>query len=185
MSSKAIVSQLSLPYAEALLELAQKTDIVDKVSEDMRLIVQVLSESESLTSFLSNPLVSVSSKKEALQQLFSGQVSDSVLVFTLVLVDKKRVAYLKDIANRYFELLNALQSLLIVKVISSTELTDEQQNNLVEKLKQMTSNNQISLELSVDNTLIAGFTLQIGSKVIDTSLSGQLKEISYFLEAGP
>jgi len=46
----------------------------------------------------------------------------------------------------------------------------------------MTGNNQVKLEISVDPKLIGGFIIKIGSKVIDISLLGQLKEIGSFLE---
>ena len=69
-------------------------------------------------------------------------------------------------------------------MVSSVALTDVQQENLIKKLKSMTGDSQVKLEISVDENLIGGFTVQIGSKVIDASLRGQLKEIGYFLEAG-
>nr|YP_009313495.1 ATP synthase CF1 subunit delta [Galaxaura rugosa]SCW21749.1 ATP synthase CF1 subunit delta [Galaxaura rugosa] len=184
MSSKTFVNQLSSPYAEALLDLAKASNTLERINEDVNLVYQVLSQSNNLKTFLANPLINPKSKKETLQQLFSGQVSDSVLAFLLVLIDKKRITFLENILDRYIELFNLLESLITVKVISSIELTDEQQQQLINKIKDMTNNSQVKLELSVDSNLIAGFTLQIGSKVIDTSLSGQLKEIGYFLASG-
>ena len=184
MSDKTLTAKLSLPYAEALLELAKNSNILEKAGEDITMINQVLSESDHLNLFLANPLVTQTSKKEVITQLFSGQVSDVILTFLLVLIDRKRIAYLQPILERYLELAYDLESLVVAQVISSVALTDIQQENLIEKLKQMTDNNQVKLEISVDPELIGGFTVQIGSKVIDTSLRGQLKEISYFLEAG-
>lgn len=184
MSDKTLIAKVSLPYAEALLELAKKSNILDKASEDITMINQVLAESDSLTKFLSNPLVTQKSKKEVITQLFSGQISDIILTFLLVLIDRKRIAFIQSILERYLELAYDLESLIIAQVVSSIALTDIQQENLIKKLKSMTGDNQVKLEISVDTDLIGGFTVQIGSKVIDTSLKGQLKEISYFLEAG-
>ena len=42
---------------------------------------------------------------------------------------------------------------------------------------------QIKLALKVDPQLIGGFTIEIGSKMIDTSIRGQLKQISTLLGA--
>ena len=52
-----------------------------------------------------------------------------------------------------------------------------------EKLKIITGAKQIKLALKVDPTLIGGFTVEIGSKLIDTSIKGQLKQISTLLGA--
>lgn len=184
MSNKALIAKVSLPYAEALLEIAQKSNNLSKINEDLNMIRKVLSDSDNLNIFFSNPLISQLSKKEVITQLFSGQVSDTILTFLLVLVDRARIAYLDSILLKYLELAYSLESLLIAKVISSNSFTDEQHDQLVDKLKTMTGNTQVKLELSVDPDLIGGFILQVGSKVIDTSLRGQLKEIAYFLEVG-
>ena len=184
MSNKALMAKVSLPYAEALLELAQKSNNLEKISEDITMILEVLTDSNNLTAFFANPLISKLSKKEIITQLFSGQVSDTILTFLLVLVERKRIAYLNFILLKYLELVYSLESLLVAKVTSSVSFTEEQQNKLIDKLKIMTDNKKVKLELSVDPELIGGFILQLGSKIIDTSLKGQLKEITYFLEVG-
>lgn len=184
MSSKTLMAKVSLPYAEALVELGQTSSTLDKMSEDVSMIRQVLEESDNLSLFISNPLVRQTSKKEVLKQLFSGQVSDTLLTFLLVLVERKRIAYLNVILSKYIELVCSLESLVIANIISATSLSDNQQENLIEKLKNMTGTHQVKLEISIDPELIGGFVVQVGSKVIDTSLRGQLKEIGYFLQVG-
>jgi F0F1-type ATP synthase delta subunit len=47
----------------------------------------------------------------------------------------------------------------------------------------MTGASQIKLKLSVDNSLIGGFVAQIGSKIIDNSVKGQLKQMASYLGA--
>nr|YP_009314517.1 ATP synthase CF1 subunit delta [Liagoropsis maxima]SCW22771.1 ATP synthase CF1 subunit delta [Liagoropsis maxima] len=181
MSSKTLATQLSQPYAEALLELAQQSDILSKVNEDITVISQILSESSSLTDFLGNPLINRTTKKEAIKNLFTNQVSSQCITFMLLLVDRKRINYLQDILDKYLELSYSLDSVIIANITSSIPLTDKQQNKLIDKLKSMTGKDNVKLELSVDDKLIAGFTIQIGSKIIDTSLRGQLKDIGHFL----
>ena len=46
----------------------------------------------------------------------------------------------------------------------------------------MTDSTQVNLNITIDSDLIAGFKIQIGSKVIDTSLKDQIKKMAYFLE---
>nr|YP_009313699.1 ATP synthase CF1 subunit delta [Helminthocladia australis]SCW21953.1 ATP synthase CF1 subunit delta [Helminthocladia australis] len=183
MSTKTLMQQLSQPYAEALLELAQKSNKLDEINGDVNILLQILTESETLTIYLNNPLISQENKKEAIKKLFNDQLHIEVLTFILLLIDRKRIAYLQGILNRYLEFSYALDSFAIADVHSSMALTDTQQNALIDKLKTMTNKQNIQLNISIDRKLIAGFTVQIGSKVIDTSLRGQLKEIGYFLGA--
>ena len=183
MSTKTLVQQLSQPYAEALLEIAKKSDNVDDILQNVNVVLQILSESTSLTEFLNNPLITAQSKKDTLKQLFDEQLNSQLVTFLLLLVDRKRILYVSAILEKYLELVYALESIITADVTTSMHFTDQQKTDLIDKLKDMTGKNNIQLNISIDSSLIAGFKVQIGSKVIDTSLRGQLAEIGYFLGA--
>jgi F-type H+-transporting ATPase subunit delta len=184
MSNRTLASKIALPYAEALLDLAQKSNTLDRVNEEVTTLSQLLIESDKLMLFFANPLISPISKKEVIRQLFSKQVSSTILTFMLILVDRRRIAVIDSILDRYLNLVHSLESLVVATVTTSIMLTDEQKIALVQQLEGMTENSQIKLEIIIDPQLIGGFTIQIGSKFIDTSLRGQLKEIASFLNAG-
>jgi F-type H+-transporting ATPase subunit delta len=61
------------------------------------------------------------------------------------------------------------------------KLSSNQTEALVSKLKVMTKAEQIKLDLKVDPNLIGGFKVQIGSKIIDTSVQNQLRQLSSYL----
>ena len=46
----------------------------------------------------------------------------------------------------------------------------------------MTNGKKVKLITKIDPDLIGGFIIKIGSKVIDTSLSGKLQQIAFYLE---
>jgi len=107
-------------------------------------------------------------------------VSSSVS-FLLVLCDRGRISYLEPILDKALELAYKAASIETVKVISSTAFTSAQQEALVTKLKKMTGAEQIRLDITTNSNLIGGFVVQIGSKIIDTSIQGQLKQLSSYL----
>jgi len=74
-------------------------------------------------------------------------------------------------------------SVEVAHVISSSEMSESQQEALVSKLKAMTGVKQVKLDIKVDKALIGGFTVQIGSQVVDTSIQGQLKKLASHLGA--
>nr|QHO64182.1 ATP synthase CF1 subunit delta [Lympha mucosa] len=182
MSTKTLVAKIALPYAEALLEIVQGYKILEKANQDILMINQVLLESNQLNIFLANPLIKLSLKKDVIKQLFSGQVSDIILSFLLVLTDRKRIALLKDIILKYLELEQVIKSITVVEIITAILLTDQQKNELTKKLEIITQSTKVDLNMTIDPDLIAGFKIKIGSKVIDTSLKGQIQQIAYFLE---
>lgn len=181
MSNQSALSKIALPYAEALLESAQETDLLEKTSEDLSSLSRLLSQSNELEVFLENPLIAPSAKKIVLNNLLLNKINDFVLKFLLVLVDRRRISLINNIIDKYLELAYRLESIVVAEVSTASLLTEVQQENLVNKLKNITSSNQVKLVIQLDSSLIAGFTVKLGSKVIDTSLSGKLKQMAFYL----
>jgi F-type H+-transporting ATPase subunit delta len=183
MADKSVVSKIVEPYADALLELAVSSSTFDEVNSDMNIVLQFLSNSADLQKFLSNPLVSQDAKKKVVNDILGEQISQSTLRFLMVLVDRGRIAFLDSVAQRYLELSYKQASIEIATVTSAVQLSSQQQKNLVKKLKELTGAEQIKLQLKVNPNLIGGFIVEVGSKLIDTSISGQLKQINSLLNS--
>lgn len=183
MTSQSVTYKVSLPYAEALLSIAQDKNGLNSSHKDMLLILDVLSKSTDLKIFLGNPLISPSLKKNVLTQLFNDQIGSDVLKFLLVLVDRRRISLLSIIIEKYLELIYQLESTTVVEISTAVVLTDSQETELTEKLKSMTNSKNIKLLFNIDTTLIGGFIAKVGSKIIDTSLSGKLKTMSAYLSS--
>lgn len=183
MSNQSLSSKISLPYAEALLDLSRKNSIHKEVISDVTMVNEFLDKSDNLTTFLSNPLVTSKVKQEVVKKLLSGQISDLVLTFLLLIIQRKRSEFIQLIFANYLELANKLDSILVVKVYSATTLTEEQTEALITKLQKMTNAKKITLDIAIDLSLIAGLKVQIGSKSIDASIKGQLQRITSFLDA--
>lgn len=183
MSNQNLSSKVAVPYAEALLNIAQKQGNVSEATKHLSSISLVVSESKDLREFLFNPLVSNLIKKDTIYNLFSDQVSNYILNFLFVLVDRRRISCLNIIINKYLELAYQLESITIAEVSSAVDLSDNQQNSLIEQVKLITQTNKVKLIASKNPDLIGGFVIKIGSKIIDASLLGKLNRISFYLNA--
>ena len=149
----------------------------------MNIVTQFLANSSDLKKFLGNPLITKDAKKNVVKDIFGEQIDGSTLKFLLLLVDRGRIEVLDSIAQKFLELSYKQDSIEIAKITSSIQLSADQQQSIAEKLKAITGAKQIKLALKVDPQLIGGFTIEIGSKMIDTSIRGQLKQISSLLGA--
>jgi len=174
--------KIASPYAEALLELSLNNNAIDKASQDLSLIMDIINQSLDLKQFLSNPLININTKKNVVHQLFSPQVSDFILKFLLVLIDRRRISLLSIIIDTYFNLVYKTESTVLTEIASASDLTEIQQNALIDKIKIITKSQNVKLITTIDPSLIGGFIIKIGSKVIDTSLSGKLKQLAFYLE---
>ena len=178
-----VLNKVAEPYAEALLDLAKSTDSLKETTNDMNIVSQFLANSSDLKKFLGNPLVTKDAKKNVVKDILGEQISESTLKFLLLLVDRGRIEVLEQIAQKFLELSYKQESIEIAKVTSSIQLSAEQQQKIAEKLKAITGAKQIKLALKVDPELIGGFTIEVGSKMIDTSIRGQLNKMSSLLGA--
>merc|ERR1712078_830144 len=142
-----------------------------ETTNDMNIVSQFLTNSSDLKKFLANPLITKEAKKNVVKDILGE------------LVDGNRIALVDEVAQKFLELSYKQESIEVAKVISSVQLSAQQQQNLAEKLKKITGAKQIKLALKVDPKLIAGFSIEIGSKFIDTSIRAQLKKISNILGA--
>jgi F-type H+-transporting ATPase subunit delta len=178
-----VLSKVAEPYAEALIALAKSNDALKETTNDINIVSQFLANSSDLKKFLGNPLITREAKKNVVKDILGEQISSSTLKFLLLLVDRNRIEVLESIAQKFLELSYKQESIEIAKITSSIQLSADQQKEIAEKLKVITSAKQIKLALKIDPQLIGGFTIEIGSKMIDTSIRGQLKQISALLGA--
>ena len=177
------VGKIVEPYAEALLELANSNDSLKETTNDMNIVSQFLVNSSDLKKFLGNPLITREAKKNVIKDILGEQINPTTLTFLMLLVDRGRISLLDTLAQRFLELSYKTEKIEIAKITSSIQLSADQQKNIAEKLKTITGAKQIKLALKIDPQLIGGFTIEIGSKMIDTSIRGQLKQISSLLGA--
>ena len=162
-----VLSKVAEPYAEALLDLAKSTGSLKETTNDMNIVSQFLANSSDLKKFLGNPIITRDAKKNVVKDILGEQISASTLKFLLLLVDRSRIEVLESIAQKFLELSYKQESIEIAK-LSSIQLSADQQA-IAEKLQSLQEQSRLSLP-KVDPQLIGGFTIEIGSKMIDTSI---------------
>lgn len=177
MNDTTLSSEIAGPYAKALMSVAEDNNAVDQVGVEVADLLEALTSSEELTGFLANPLMAPDAKKGVLRQLAEGKVSDSLLSFLLLLVDRGRVAFLTPILQQYQTLLRELNNTVLADVTAAIELSEDQQNAIRDRVKTMTGANSVELSVMVDPSLLGGLIIKVGSQVIDASLRGQLRRI--------
>jgi F-type H+-transporting ATPase subunit delta len=89
------------PYAEALMSLAQSTDLTQRLGEDVAALLNLLEESGELRQFLASPVVSAENKKAVLQQIGGEELHPFMKNFLKILVERRRIVFLEGICKHY------------------------------------------------------------------------------------
>jgi F-type H+-transporting ATPase subunit delta len=168
--------KVAQPYANAFVEMSSGKDVISDL-----VCIKTALESKELKQALCNPLIAVENKKKMVKSVFQGKIDNKSVNFLLVLCDRGRIDCLEAVSSLALEMAYKRAAIGVAYVTSACEMSESQQEALVGKLKSMTKAKEIRLETTVDKTLVGGFTVQVGSRIIDTSISGQLKKLASHL----
>ncbi|AFZ36737.1 ATP synthase subunit delta [Stanieria cyanosphaera PCC 7437] len=181
MSEALISSEIAEPYAQALMSVAQQHNLTEEFGESFRQLLSLMEESDEFSAFVANPIIKAEDKKNVLRRVLGDSANPYLINFLMLLIDKRRIIFLKQVAEQYLNLLRKLNQTVLAEVIAAKELTDSQQQAVIDRVKAISQAQNVELKTSVDPSLIGGVVIKIGSQVIDASLRGQLRRISMSL----
>ena len=176
-----LLNSITTPYAEAFLQVAESRNEVDEIVSQAKSLLELWNKSTDFSEAMSSPVLEVQSKKAAIEKLFASEVNPSFLNLLKLLADRQRIGFLDSVLERFLELYREQRNIALATVTSATALNESQQNELLKKVQGIAGTDNLELNLEVDPNLIGGFVVKVGSKVIDASLSGQVRRLGLAL----
>ena len=170
---------LARRYARALLGTAEEQggDAIEKVEADVLGLAEMWVTSTDLRNLMQHPSVPREKKKETFAKLLAGRVSDVTIRFVGLLVEKKRLFLIEDIAQEFSKAADEARGIARARVRTFMPLGDAQREKLRARLARFTNRKTIELEESVDPALLGGIVVRIGDQVLDGSVEGQLRKL--------
>lgn len=163
-------------YAQALFELAQEKQLLTEVEADLREIKTVFHENKELLQVLASPNLSLSSKKQMIQDVFAG--ANEIVMSTLqLLVDKKRINETVQVIEEFMKLSHEALGVAEAKVYSTRALTDEECEKISTAFAQKVGKQSLRIQNEIDPSLIGGIRLQIGNRIYDSSILNKLNRL--------
>ena len=176
-----LLNTITTPYAEAFLQVAESRNEVDEIVSQSKSILEVWSQSLDFRDAMSSPVLEIETKKSILEKIFANEVTPSFLNLLKLLADRQRIGILNSVLERLLELYREQRNIALATVTSATALNDDQQGEIMKTVQSVAGTDNLELELKVDPDLIGGFVINVGSKVIDASLSGQVRRLGLAL----
>lgn len=169
-------------YADAFLDLTWAKGVHAEVLAELREVARVIEQEEGFQAFLATPKIRQRVKKEVVERVFGGVVSDYTLNFLRIVIDKRRQLFLREIIAAFEVGYHERAGELVVKVDTAVPLERTQASRLEAVLKQK-FRKEIVLRQSVDARLLGGLVLRVGDSRIDGSLRTRLETVGARLEA--
>ncbi|NLW40402.1 MAG: F0F1 ATP synthase subunit delta [Tissierellia bacterium] len=163
-------------YALALFEAGLELNNLEKFKEDIKSITEVIEKEELLQKVLKHPKISKDEKKELLTSIFKEQVSQEILNFLYVIIDKRREGFILDISKEFVKLFNEHNNILEVTAVTAVEMDNKMKDKLITVLSNKTKK-KIVLNNAIDKNIIGGVLLKVENKIIDGTIKGQLQNI--------
>lgn len=170
------------PYAEALFDAAIELDNMGKINEDIHFIKSVFQSEEKLIQILSHPHINKNEKKRLLSDILGKNISEYTLNFLYILIDKRREKNLFHIIEEFENLYDDYIGILRVVAITAVEMEDSAKEKLTLILHNK-FNKEIRLTNKVDKEILGGVLLKLDNKIIDSTISGQLKSMESYIKA--
>lgn len=177
-ASISTASEAARRYAGALFELAQDSGQLADIHRDFREFARLVRESEELSRLAQTPAVGREEKTQALTAIAeAGGVNPLLVKFLGTMASNGRA---RDIpgAQAAFDEIYARQRGVKRAVATTAEPMSEAQRERVRGILARTVGGEVDLTETVDEDIIGGIQLRIGSKLVDASLAAKIDRMN-------
>lgn len=164
-------------YAQGLYAAAEEKGLVDNVEEGLSHIAEVIASHAELKQFVVHPLIKAQAKLQVLEKVFGETVDPFVIQFLRVLLRRNRSEYLTAVAARFHQMAEASRGRVDIVIESAMALSDTDRHRLETQLRS-TLQKEVSTELKVNPSLLGGYRIQVGNRVLDATLRGRTMQFS-------
>ena len=178
MSETASISMgVASRYARAIFDLVLESDEVAELENNVESLSEALGNSQELRDLIASPLYTRDDQKAAIVAIGTKIKLLANLTNTLALMASKRRLFVMDSFLRQLKILIAEhKGEITADVVSAKSLTQGQSDKLAKAIEERVGK-EIKINASVDESIIGGIVIKVGSKMIDTSIRSKLNSL--------
>jgi F-type H+-transporting ATPase subunit delta len=167
---------IARPYANAVFALAQEKGELKAWSDLLAVLAQCAADPE-MQSIITSPAVSDEQAVSVLADIAGDAMTAEAKNFLSLLAENDRLLLLTDITVLFEALRAEAEKSMTADVISARELTSEQADKISAALKARLGRD-VTLNTSIDESLLGGAIIRAGDLVIDGSAVGKLNRLA-------
>lgn len=160
-------------YARALFEAAKDAEKIDLINEELEALMTILEEEKDLKNLVLSPAISVRDKKQVVETIFEGRLSQELVNFLYILIDKGRINQLDRIARQYKKEVSTYEGYVTGTIYSANRLNEDKLAEFEKQVSKLLRKN-VKLNNEIDVKLIGGVKILVEGKLIDASVKQQL-----------
>jgi len=161
-------------YATAVFELATESKALKTLETDIDTLTSALATSDDLSALISSPLYSRDEQGGAIAAVAAAlELSDTMQNTLSLMAAKRRLFVLPQLIVELREMIAEAKGEVTADVVSAKAMTKAQSETLAKALKERVGKT-VKINATVDESLIGGLVVKVGSKMIDTSIRSKL-----------
>ena len=174
MSEPASISMgIADRYATAVFEIAKEGKKVKALETDLASLTDALAV-DDFSNLISSPMISREEQAGAIVALAKKMKLSPTVSNTLnLMATKRRLFVLPQLVTRLRKIIAQDKGEVTAEVVTAKALTKTQADKLAKTLKASVGKT-VTLNATVDESLIGGLVVKVGSKMIDTSVKSKL-----------
>lgn len=171
---------VSKTYSSALFEVAVEMDMMDQILAEYEFVANSLDENPEFYEILTSPKLSLTEKKNILNETYEKHISKELSSFFSLLVDKQRSNVLREAYDDYKILVETQKGLVVASVESVIPLEANEIKELEAKLNQVTGKT-VTVNNIINPEIMGGLVVKVGDKIIDGSVKRKLEGLKHEL----
>ncbi len=163
-------------YATALFELAKEKKALEAIESQVDELAHILADSQELVSALSSPVVGRTSQENIVSAISKKAKFHAVLANTLnVMAARGRLGLLESVIASFREMVTYERNEVVAEVATAQKMTAAQLKSLTSVLTKKFGKT-VTIETTIDESLVGGMVVKVGSTMIDSSVKGKLSK---------
>jgi F-type H+-transporting ATPase subunit delta len=172
--SVSISTGIAARYAAALFDLSKEAGSLKALEADAAALGEAFAASPDLSAMVASPVVAREDQARAMAAIAAKLGLSALTTNTIALMaSKRRLFVLPQLVTDLQARIAAEKGEVTADVVSATKLTAAQAKKLAETLKAKVGKT-VKLNATVDESLIGGLIVKLGSTMIDTSVKARL-----------
>ena len=169
-------ASIARPYAQAAFELAQEQQQLSEWSDGLALLAAVVQDPQ-VQPLLLDPKRSRQQRAEIVLHICAEHLTPLLANLVRLLAENGRLPVIPMLATEFERLRAELESTATANIISAEQLPDAQLQSIQAALQQRLGKT-VSLEVTIDPSLIGGAMIRVDDWVIDGSIKSHLQHLS-------
>jgi F-type H+-transporting ATPase subunit delta len=149
----------------------------DKTLQEAQSIAQLVAGNTELREVWETPSITAEQKRAVLDAIVAREgISQTTRNFLAVLIDHGRTNFLGPIVKQFEQELNEHLGFTEAEITSAHELGASDRQSLEARMEKLTGK-KVRARYSLDESLLGGAIIRIGSTIYDGSVNGQLERM--------